>query len=143
MKNKLLGLSVLLFFIGACHAENDTVIVKEFNKFKMNTNRDIDTLLFKAISDSVKIKELDERFTLLVKHLENQPPKKPNLLGIVTVLSGITAGIITIADANGTTSVPISNSQKITVNNQWTRYHTIWISLSIGLIAIGIADLLK
>ena len=124
----------------------DTGIVKEFNKFKLNTNRDIDTLLFKAISDSIKIKELDEHLSLLVKHLENQSPNKsrsPNLLGIVAVLSGITAGIIAISDANGTATVPVSNNQKITVNNQWTRYHTIWISLSIRLIAIGIADLLK
>ena len=57
-------------------------------------------------------------------------------LGVLTIAAGTLAGIITIVDATSSTS-----AGPVTVQNQWTRFHTICISLSIGTITSGIAIL--
>jgi hypothetical protein len=71
-----------------------------------------------------------------------------NWFGTLTIIAGVVAGIVTIVDANSETKYSIPATQyspgsEGSVKNDWTRTHTICISLSIGAIFAGIAELCR
>lgn len=67
------------------------------------------------------------------------------LSGCLQIVAGGLGGILTIVDANDETEFvnPSDPNQPITVSNDWQKYHTVTISLSIGMIITGISTIIS
>jgi hypothetical protein len=61
--------------------------------------------------------------------------------GVITIIGGITAGTMTICDANGSDKINDGYGHSTTVNHKWVMGHTILFTLSITTIAAGIGIL--
>lgn len=106
MKNKLMLLSFISLFFGIGYASSDTVKVIEIHH---------DTL------------------TKTIQQTINPHSTGKTISDLVVILSGITAGTISMVDASAR-------------NNSWwaqSGYYNIQLTLSIGLIAIGISNLFR
>lgn len=64
-----------------------------------------------------------------------------NAAAIVAILAGTVAIVATFIDANAVEEFPISKTETLKIPHEWQTAHTIYFSLSIGVILSAIAAL--
>jgi hypothetical protein len=105
------------------------------------------------LSDSIETKEMikQQAFSEAARNQsyskENSQSESRTFFGVITTLAGVIGATVTIVDGNGSDKITKSNGTTETVQNRWSGrsgvVYTIDLTLSIGVMAAGIALLCK
>jgi hypothetical protein len=110
-----------------------------------------DSMIICTIKNNTFQDSIKEQIGILKKDLEQARTfsRYARPFGAITLLAGVVAGIVTIADVSGHEDFPIAVdnhgkvTKTVTIQHEWTKYHTIWITLSLSAITGGISLLCR